>query len=97
MSAIEQNLIRSQLQNKYWWAAVVPLVMKGLIDAGYNEVKTKEDAHTVLKLMFLKKYFKESEDFTTRTLSPKEFKELIETVQQFGAEYLAIYIPDPEK
>jgi hypothetical protein len=94
---------RSIPQNAYYWAAVLPLIKSGLNDAGYSEVKTINDAHEVVKGLFLKKYITNQEGTaleisgSTANLSTVEFNELIEKVQQWAAEFLGIEIPDPNE
>src|SRR5579859_4496962 len=44
---------RSQRQNAYYHAIVCNLVKDGLRQIGYDEVETSEDAHEILKQMFL--------------------------------------------
>src|SRR5438552_17183381 len=46
---------RSLPQNDYYWAVIVPMCRKGLYDAGYDEVRTNDDAHEVLKHEHLRK------------------------------------------
>ena len=43
---------RSNLQNGYYWAVVVPMVQDGLLDAGYKV--NKEEKHDFLKSKFIK-------------------------------------------
>ena len=99
--SIKKKNNRSNQQNKYWWGGVLPLVKKGLVDAGYNEVKSNEDAHEVLKALFLKKHIANKDGValeitgTTTSLTTIEFNELIANVQQWAAEFLNVIIPDP--
>ena len=98
---IKKKNNRTNQQNKYWWSGVVPLVRQGLKDAGYNEVKTNEDAHEVLKALFLKKHISNGDGValemsgSTTELSTIEFNELIANVQQWAAEFLNVIVPDP--
>jgi len=99
--SIKKKNNRSNQQNKFYWGALLPLVKKGLQDAGYNEVKTNDDAHEVLKALFLKKHISNSDGValemsgSTTELSTIEFNELIGTIQQWAAEFLNVIIPDP--
>lgn len=94
---------RSIPQNRYYWGAMLPMIKKGLNEAGYNEVKTINDAHEVVKGLFLKKYISNNEGTaleisgSTAELTTVEFNELIEKVQQWAAEFLGIEIPDPNE
>ena len=98
---IKKKNNRSSNQNRFWWGAMLPLVKQGLKDAGYNEVKTNEDAHEVLKALFLKKHISNGDGValemsgSTTELSTIEFNELIANVQQWAAEFLNVIVPDP--
>jgi hypothetical protein len=46
---------RSLNQNNYFHGPVLELILDGLRDMGYSEVKDKTDAKTVLKSLFLRK------------------------------------------
>lgn len=95
---------RSLLQNAYYHAVVVPMVKDGLREAGYNEVRTNEDAHEVLKHLFLKKKIKSEkteEEITiagsTTKLTTTDFNKFLEEVWQWASEYLGITIPEPNQ
>lgn len=95
---------RSLLQNAYYHAVVVPMIKEGLREAGYNEVKTNEDAHEVLKHLFLKKQIKSEksdEEITiagsTTKLSTADFNKFLEEIWQWASEYLGITIPEPNQ
>ena len=101
---IESNKHRSSEQNKYYWGCCLPLVRDGLKEAGYREVKTNEDAHEVLKYLFLKKRIPNEETGeviemlgSTAGLTTVEFNAFIEEVIQWAAEFLGIQIPLPNK
>ena len=95
---------RTLPQNKYYWGIVVPLVKQGLREAGYDEVKTNEDAHEVLKHLFLKKEIRSTIDDnaiivagSTAELKTVEFNAFLEEVWKWAAEYLNIQIPMPNE
>jgi len=95
---------RSIPQNKYYWSVVVPMVKEGLREAGYNDVKTNEDAHEILKHLFLKKKItseKSGEEITvagsTAKLKTVEFNQFLQEIWQWAATYLNIYIPEPNE
>jgi hypothetical protein len=95
---------RSVQQNSYYWSVVVPMVRKGLYEAGFDVIRTNDDAHTVLKQVILKKDIVSKhtgEVFTvggtTKDLSVPEFHEYLETVCRWAADYLGIYIPSPNE
>lgn len=94
---------RSLPQNAYYWAVVVPMVQKGLYDAGYDDVTSNEIAHEVIKRLFIKKDIvnKETGEVlvegvgSTAKLTVPEFEELTEKVSKWSAEYLGVVIPAP--
>lgn len=95
---------RSIPQNRYYRGVVVPLVRKGLYDAGYDEVKTNDDAHEVMKGLFHKKDIvnKLTGDMittvlSTTTFSIPEFDNFIETICKWAAEFLGVVIPAPNQ
>jgi hypothetical protein len=99
---IEDKNKRSLPQNAYYWACVVPLVKDGLRDAGYDDVKTEEDAHEVMKHLFLKQQIgsrKTGEviEFTrsTTTLTKELFNQYLEEIWKWSAEFLNVVIPNP--
>ena len=95
---------RSIPQNAYYWSVVVPLVRKGLYEAGFDEVRTNDDAHEIIKHVHLKKQMvsKQTGDVidiagSSSSLSIPEFNEFIERVCKWASEYLGIYIPSPNE
>lgn len=94
---------RSLQQNAYYWGVVVPLVRKGLFDNGFDEVKKNEDAHEVLKAVFLKKdvVSKQTGEIittvgrSTTELDVPEMGDFIERVCRWSADYLGVVIPSP--
>ncbi|MBK7885165.1 MAG: hypothetical protein IPJ81_16280 [Chitinophagaceae bacterium] len=93
---------RSIPQNAYYWGVVVPMVKKGLYDAGYDEVTTNEDAHEVMKHIHLRKRIvsKQTGDVidisnSSAKLSIPEFNIYIEAICKWASEYLGIVIPSP--
>lgn len=95
---------RSLPQNAYYWSVIVPLVRRGLYEAGYDEVRTDEDAHEVIKHIHLKKRIvsKQTGDVvdiagSTTKLTIPEFNEFIEVVCKWSAEFLDVVIPSPHQ
>lgn len=91
---------RSLNQNAYFHGPVLELVLQGLRDAGYDEVKTKQDAKLVLKTLFLKKSITNGiEEINiireTSSLTKEEFGEFIQQIQKWASEYLNVIIEDP--
>lgn len=95
---------RTLQQNAYYWGVVVPMVKDGLKEVGYSEVKSNEDAHEILKHLFLKKkivnWMNGDEIIlagSTAELKTVEFNAYLEEIWQWAAEYLGITIPAPNE
>ena len=101
---IESVKKRSLPQNSYYWSVCVPMVKKGLQDIGYREVKTNNDAHEVLKHLFLKKKYTNEESGeeivvpgSTANLKTVEFNMFLEELWLWASDYLNIQIPMPNE
>ncbi len=101
---IEAFKKRSLNQNAYYWGIVVPMVKQGLKNIGYNEVKTNDDAHEIMKHLFLKKSMKNESNGdeiilagSTADLKTVAFNTFLGEVWQWAAEYLQIQIPAPNE
>lgn len=99
---IKSNNHRTSPQNKYYWSGVIPLIKEGLIDIGYREISNNEQAHDLMKFMFLKKQIvneKTGEVIetigSTAKLNTIEFNDYIDRIAQFAAEFLSIEIMPP--
>jgi len=95
---------RSIPQNSYYWGVVVPMVRKGLYDQGFDEIRTNDQAHAVIKRYHLKNEVVSKDtghvleqDGTTTELTPATFNDFIERVARWAAEYLGIAIPSPNE
>lgn len=95
---------RSVPQNAYYWAVVVPMVRKGLYEAGFDAVRTNDDAHEIIKHIHLKKRMvsKQTGEVidtarSTTELNPPEYNEFLEQVCRWSAEYLGVVIPSPHQ
>jgi hypothetical protein len=93
---------RSLPQNSYFHGPMLDLVLMGLRDAGFDEVKTKEDAKRVVKGLFLKRQIGSIETGEvieiirdTSELTTTEFCEFIADIQKWASEFLSVVIPDP--
>ena len=92
---------RSPQQNRYYHGVVVAMITDHLRAQGYNEF-TEDLVHEYLKDQFLQRtvvneqtgeYIKVSG--STASLDTVRFNEYIETVKQYAAERLGLFIPDP--
>lgn len=94
---------RSNPQNRYYWAVIVPLIRERLIELG-NDGLSNEDTH-----YFLKEKFLEGRDIiladgeivkgepSTTVLSTSEAMDYYAQIQKFAAEILDLLIPDPNE
>jgi hypothetical protein len=90
---------RSNDQNEYYWAGVVPKVCEALRHLGHDV--DEQDTHDFLKAKFnsVKIANKDSvvEELpqSTTKLTTVEMMDYIAKIQMWAAEYLGIVIPDP--
>ena len=80
------------------------MVLEGLQDAGFNEIKDVSTVHELLKKMFLERKLvseKTGDEISipgsTAKLSTTEFNVFIDEVIRWGSEYLSIQIPMPNE
>jgi hypothetical protein len=96
---------RTNAQNAYYWAVVVPYVLRGFADLGNDLSENNPDdlaqVHEFLKHRFIPG--REIADAngevhqlppTTTTLNVADMMDYISKIQQFAAEYLNITIPE---
>lgn len=96
---------RSLAQNAYYWKIIVPLVFDGLRNMGFDEVRYMDDAHEVLKSLFLKSQIVNHDTGellvekvgSTTKLSTVLFMDYIDSIIKWAAEYLNIQIPFPNE
>ena len=101
--AFKPRKYRSLNQNAYYWGIMVPMVKDGLREQGYDEVKSSNDAHEVLKALFRKREIVNKETGqlitvipgSTTDMSTSEFKIYMEEIGKWAAEFLGINIPPP--
>lgn len=101
---ITRHGTRSLDQNAYFHGVVVPIVMKGLREIGWDEIEDTEDAKDLVKRLFLTRRMTnkitgemEEKILKTSKLSTLEFHEFIEAIIKWGVEYLGIQIPHPNE
>lgn len=94
---------RSIRQNAYYWLIVCNMVKEGLQEMGYREVKDAEDAHEVMKAMFLRRKIINEQTGevllevagSTVKLSTVEMEDYMEQCRAWSHEYLGVFIPLP--
>lgn len=97
---IKSTKQRSNDQNAYYWATVVPLVYEGLKAAGFDAVRNSEDTHEIMKSLFLKVHeekngIKIEKVLSTTELTTKGFTEYLENIWLWASDYLGVTIPGP--
>lgn len=95
---------RSGQQNSYYHACVIPCIIDGLVEAGYNRSDLSRDiVHEMLKAKFLTRDLpNDNGEFipiikSTTDLTTTEFMEYISDIQQWAQEFLNIYVPEPNE
>lgn len=97
---IDSAKIRSLPLNKYYWGVVVQLVYEGLREQGFDSVRNKNDAHEILKALFLKVTEEKAGITIERILSTTEltnigFMEYLLNISVWAFDYLGVTIPEP--
>ena len=93
---------RSNDQNAYYWGVVVPLVYEGLKESGFDTVRNANDAHEIMKSLFLK-VCEEKDGIkiervqSTTDLSTIEFSAFLLNISTWAADYLSVAIPEPNQ
>lgn len=98
---IKSTQKRSLPQNA-WFHAILPDIVEGLRDIGYNEVRTTEDAKDIIKALFFKKTVSNGSESIeviegTSEQSKINFAEKAEDIIFWAYQYLGIDIAPPEK
>ena len=92
---------RSNPQNAYYWGVVIPAVTNGINYLG-NSFE-EDETHEFLKARFNSKEIEIIPDHfidvpqSTTKMDTFAFMEYIAKIQQFAAQMLNIYIPDPNE
>jgi hypothetical protein len=93
---------KRSIEQNSWFHAVLPEIVKGLRDAGFNEVRNEHDAKEIVKAMFFKKTFSNGiEEIEvvegTSAQSKINFAEKADQIITWAREYLGIDIEPPAK
>lgn len=95
---------RSLSQNNYYWLIMTDYFQPGLLNIGWQHVKTKDDAHFFMADIFLKvkEFNKETGEVKERTrstteLTKEEFNVYLNELWQWAAEWLHVTIPAPNE
>ena len=95
---------RSNAQNDFFHGVVIPIVQQGYLDAGWNEARSADWTKAEIKKFCLirqavNEKTGEVKDYVgdTSGLTKSEFMDFIADIQQWAAENLGIYVPDPNE
>lgn len=102
---ITKHATRSLGQNAYFHAVVLPVVLEGLRKAGWDGMQDIDDAKVVVKDLFaprvpsVNRLTGETGELIrdTHKMTTVEFKDFIDNIIKWGAEYLNIQIPLPNE
>lgn len=89
------------LPQNAWFHSVLPDILKGLRDVGYNELRDTDDAKDVVKALFFKKKVSNGVEEieviqgTSKTVK-MDFVEKADQIITWAREYLGIDIAPPE-
>ncbi len=93
---------RSNPQNAYYHACVVPIMQQAFKDLGYR--LSREETHLVLRQRFLKNDIINEDGeviaqtiVSTTTLTKSQFNDYLAEITQFAAEYFNVQIPEPNE
>lgn len=92
---------RTNQQNGFYWGCLVPAAFEELRNAGYDEIQEPDDAHEVLKALFLTRNIPNKDgEFvpkigSTKKLTTKQFGEYMESCAKWLAETFARVVPAP--
>lgn len=97
-----KRLSKRTLQQNAWLHAILPIIKEALNDAGYNEVKTNEDAKLVLKALFFKRTISNGVDEIeviegTSQQDKLDFATKTEEIIAWARDYLGIDVAPPGK
>jgi hypothetical protein len=99
----ERKRKRTNNQNSYYWAVLVPCVRQGLLDLGHE--LTLEEVHEFLKVKFNSKSIIDESTGevlaviggSTTNLDTFDFGQYFEAIIRWAAEYLGVEIPYPNE
>lgn len=98
-----QHKQRSNPQNAWLWGSVYPMLLEGLLDAGWDDITSVEDVHAFFKSMFsMHKVVNYSTGeiveipTSTAIMDTVTFNAYVEQIRRYAREYLNMEIPDPD-
>jgi hypothetical protein len=94
---------RTNNQNEWLWGCVYPLLLEGLLDAGW-EFTTVEQVHEYFKSMLASAVVVNRDTGevveipqSTAQMDTVQFSSYVQKLRDYASEYLNVEIPDPDK
>lgn len=94
---------RTQSQNEYLWGCVYPILLDGLLDAGW-EFTSLEQVHEFFKKVLSHERVVNTNTGeiieipnSTATMDTAQFSVYIEKLKEYAEEFLGVTIPQPNK
>ena len=94
---------RTNNQNEWLWGCVYPLLLEGLLDAGW-EFTTVEQVHEYFKAMLANEVVVNRDTGevveipkSTAQMDTVQFSSYVQKLRDYASEYLNVEIPEPDK
>jgi len=95
---------RTNDQNQYLWGCIYPMVLDGLLDAGWDDFKDVLQVHALCLEMFAKNkavnyHTGEVMEYSgsTQLMNTVEMSTYTDNIRRWALEYLNVDIKDPDK
>lgn len=103
LSITKQKRGRTLNQNEWLWGCVYPILLDGLLDAGW-EFTSVEQVHEFLKKLMAHDRVVNYDTGeiveipkSTATMDTQQFSTYIDKLREYAEEFLNVTIPDPDK
>lgn len=103
LSITKQKMGRTLNQNEWLWGCVYPILLDGLLDAGW-EFTSVEQVHEFFKRLMAQDRVVNYETGeiveipkSTATMDTQQFSTYIDKLREYAEEFLNVTIPDPDK
>lgn len=103
LSITKQKRGRTLNQNEWLWSCVYPILLDGLLDAGW-EFTSVEQVHEFFKRLMAQDRVVNYETGeiveipkSTATMDTQQFSTYIDKLREYAEEFLNVTIPDPDK
>lgn len=103
LSITKQKRGRTLNQNEWLWGCVYPILLDGLLDAGW-EFTSVEQVHEFFKRLMAQDRVVNYETGeiveipkSTATMDTQQFSTYIDKLREYAEEFLNVTIPDPDK